>query len=64
MAKKLLIDNDELFEEVDISITDHKQNMFDKVKNSGAPIPKTVPQIFQDDKYIGGYTELKDYMDS
>ena len=33
------------------------------IATNGTVIPKTVPQIFVDDHYIGGYTELVEYFE-
>lgn len=55
-AKQLLIDHGFIFEE--INAKEVKDALVEKVTGAGYPAPKTVPQIFKDDQYIGGYTEL------
>jgi len=42
-----------------IGTTHTKEDLLEKVPNA-----KTVPQIFIDNTYVGGYTELVDYFKS
>lgn len=48
---------------------DIDKRMIEDVENkrellARVPAAKTVPQIFLDDVYIGGYTQLKEYFDN
>jgi len=54
-AKHLLNKKKINYEEIDIGYDDKKREEMLK-KSNGA---KTVPQIFIEEKHIGGYTELK-----
>ena len=54
-AKHLLNKKKISYEEIDIGYDDKKREEMQK-KSSGA---KTIPQIFIDEKHIGGYVELK-----
>ena len=54
-AKHLLNKKKINFEEIDIGYDDKKREEMLK-KSNGA---KTIPQIFIEDKHIGGYVELK-----
>ena len=54
-AKHLLIKKKINYEEIDIGYDDKKREEMLK-KSNGA---KTIPQIFIDEKHIGGYVELK-----
>jgi len=56
-AKSLLETNGLLFEEVEAST--NRDILIERVVRSGHPEPRTVPQIFQGDTYIGGYMELQ-----
>ncbi len=55
-AKKLLQDNGLEYET--ISAVEQRETLIKRVKSSTGVPPKTVPQIYLGDKYIGGYTEL------
>ena len=46
------------FNEVDLSDDEERQNFYKKVGNN----VKTVPQIYIDDKRIGGYPHLKEWL--
>ena len=54
-AKHLLNKKEISYEEIDIGYDDKKREEMLK-KSNGA---KTIPQIFIEDKHIGGYVELK-----
>ena len=54
-AKHLLNKRKINFEEIDIGYDDEKREEMLK-KSNGA---KTIPQIFIEDKHVGGYVELK-----
>ena len=54
-AKHLLNKKKISYEEIDIGYDDKKREEMLK-KSNGA---KTIPQIFVEDKHIGGYVELK-----
>ena len=54
-AKHLLNKKKINYEEIDIGYDDKKREEMSK-KSNGA---KTIPQIFIEDKHIGGYVELK-----
>jgi glutaredoxin 3 len=58
-AKQLLQQYNIMFEERNIQETWTKQDLLNVVPNA-----RTVPQIFIDQKYIGGYTDLVDYFSS
>jgi len=55
-AKKLLDENGILWEERNIQKDWTKEDLLQVV-----PFARTVPQIFIDNKHIGGYTDLVDY---
>jgi len=57
-AKKLLNAKGIEFEERKIGDGYTKEELLEAVPNA-----RTVPQIFLDDKLIGGFTELKEYLD-
>jgi glutaredoxin len=57
-AKELLADYNIAYEERNISCGEWTREQLQEA----APGTKTVPQIFIDGKYIGGFTELKAYM--
>ena len=54
-AKRLLIRNDLKFSEIDVSTKDGLRDEMIKKSNG----KRTIPQIFFDDKHIGGYQELR-----
>ncbi len=54
-AKHLLNKKKINYEEIDIGYDDKKREEMSK-KSNGA---KTIPQIFIEDKHVGGYVELK-----
>lgn len=56
-AKELLNSLAISYEEKNISRDYTKQQMLEHI-----PTAKTVPQIFFEDKYIGGYTELVQFI--
>jgi glutaredoxin 3 len=56
-AKKLLEQNKIPYEERKIGDGYTKEELLEAVPNA-----RTVPQIFLDDKLIGGYTELKQFL--
>ena len=53
-AKRLLLRNNLEFNEIDISTKDNLRDEMIKKANGR----RTIPQIFFDDKHIGGYQEL------
>ncbi len=55
-AKRLLLRNNATFEEIDIASKDGLRDEMIKKSNGR----RTVPQIFIDDRHIGGYQELRD----
>lgn len=57
-AKSLLNQKGILFEEKKIGDGYTKEELLEAVPNA-----RTVPQIFIDEKLIGGYTELKKYFE-
>jgi len=59
MAKNLLEDLDLPFEERNISQGEWSREQLQEA----APDSKTVPQIFLQGKYIGGFSELKVYIE-
>lgn len=58
-AKMLLEKHDMPFEE--ISITEHRDTMFERVIAATGEAPRTAPQIFIDDQYIGGFDQLSEW---
>ena len=60
MAKDLLADYNIEYEERNISKGEWTREQLEEA----APGSKTVPQIFFDGKYVGGFTELKKYMEN
>ena len=54
-AKRLLLRNNLKFKEIDISTKDGLRDEMIKKANGR----RTIPQIFFDDKHIGGYQELR-----
>lgn len=59
MAKDLLVDYNIAYEERNISKGEWTREQLQEA----APGSKTVPQIFLDGKYVGGFTELKQFME-
>ena len=58
MAKQLLEMKGMEFEERNIESNEWSRgDMLDEV-----PFAETVPQIFHDENYVGGFTELQDYL--
>ena len=55
-AKRLFSRNNIKFKEIDISTKDGLRDEMIKKSNGR----RTVPQIFIDDRHIGGYQELRD----
>ena len=58
-AKGLLNAHSIDFNEVDLSNDNERQNFYKKL---GANV-KTVPQVYIDNKRIGGYQQLKEWLD-
>ena len=55
-AKRLLLRNNLKFKEIDISTKDGlREEMIQKSKGK-----RTIPQIFFDNKHVGGYVELRE----
>ena len=54
-AKRLLTRNNATYNEIDISIIDGAMDEMIKKANG----KRTIPQIFFDDKHIGGYDEVR-----
>ena len=54
-AKRLLLRNNLEFNEIDVSTKDGLRDEMIKKANGR----RTIPQIFFDDKHIGGYQELR-----
>lgn len=57
-AKNLLNLKGIIYEERNINKNWTREQLLDAV-----PMARTVPQIFLDDTYIGGYTDLKQYLE-
>lgn len=55
-AKELLAEYNIEYEERDVSLAPYKQELLLRV-----PDARTVPQIFINDVYIGGYSDLLEY---
>lgn len=45
-------------EYTELNAVDHLQDLVKLVESAGMPRPRTVPQIFIDDVYIGGFDQL------
>jgi glutaredoxin 3 len=58
MAEKLLQQKGVEIDERKLGFGWNREQLFEAVPNA-----KTVPQIFLDGKYIGGYDDLKKYFD-
>lgn len=58
MAETLLKSKNIEIDERKLGFGWNREQLFESV-----PTAKTLPQIFLDGKYIGGYTELKKYFD-
>lgn len=58
-AKNLLKSRNIEFEE--INLTNDDDGKFDLIKKTGQ---RTFPQVFFGEKFIGGYTDLKSFLDS
>jgi glutaredoxin len=43
----------------EISAVDHRDQLIEEVTKETGAAPRTVPQIWLDGKYVGGYTELE-----
>tara|TARA_B100001013_G_scaffold309541_1_gene213978 strand:- start:627 stop:866 length:240 start_codon:yes stop_codon:yes gene_type:complete len=54
-AKRLLLRNNLEFNEIDVSIKDELRDEMIKKSNGR----RTIPQIFFDNKHVGGYQELR-----
>lgn len=65
-AKQLLASKSLAYKEVEIDVG--QQHILGKtyvpasVLKEKVPTARTVPQIFDDEKHIGGFTELKEYL--
>ena len=57
LAKAVLEDNGFEYEEKIIGVTVNRQDLLDIL-----PEAKTVPQIFDGELHIGGYTELRTFL--
>jgi len=57
-AKELLKQKNIQFEQIDLTSDEDKR--LELVKKTGH---KTMPQIFFDEKFIGGYTDLKKHLE-
>ena len=55
-AKRLLLRNNLKFKEIDISTKEGLREEMIKKANGR----KTIPQIFFDDRHVGGYVELRE----
>ena len=55
-AKRLLLRNNLEFKEIDISTKDGLRDEMIKKANG----MRTIPQIFFDDRHVGGYVELRE----
>jgi len=58
-AKMLLSQRGIPFETIYVASAEAKQAMLDRIEQSGNPPPRMVPQIFNDEEYIGGYDQLR-----
>ena len=58
-AKQLLAENSIVYEERNLDKDWTKSQLLEMV-----PAARTVPQIFIDNKYVGGYTDLVGYLNS
>lgn len=55
-AKRLL--EEKGIDYIEINAPLHKDLMIKRIVDLGHPAPRTVPQIFLDEEYVGGFTEL------
>jgi glutaredoxin 3 len=46
-------------EYTEISAPDNLEALMTRIEESGNPRPRTVPQIFLDGEFVGGYDKLK-----
>ncbi len=58
-AKQLLSTRGQSYTEIDLMQEGAKDRMFERFEKQSLPLPRTVPQIFIDGEYIGGYDQLK-----
>lgn len=64
MAKNLLKMKNVEYEEKNIEEDiEARKELFEKAEKINV-VPRTAPQIWLDDKYIGGFNELKAYFDN
>lgn len=61
-AKQLLINKGIEYQE--ISAIEHREDLIRRVTETTGSAPRTVPQIWLDETYIGGFTELDAYFKS
>lgn len=59
MAKKLLEEKNESYKEININHVENPEEVLKEISNITKS--KTFPQIVLNGKYIGGYTDLRDY---
>lgn len=60
-AKYLLTQRGIQFEE--ISAIDFRSQLFERVEEATGAPPRTVPQIWVGDEYVGGYDQLVEYFE-
>lgn len=58
---KTLLKNKKL-EYTEYAAADTRDALIARVEATGAPTPKTIPQIFIDDQYIGGFDQLAAFL--
>jgi len=49
-------------EYVELQAPDHLETLMERIDAAGQPRPRTVPQIFLDGAYIGGYDRLAEQL--
>jgi glutaredoxin 3 len=63
-AKRLLESKGITYEEYNMSLQPEKREELLEAVNALGVVPRTVPQIWLNNKYIGGFDELKSHYDN
>jgi glutaredoxin 1 len=68
-AKQLVLDKELEHSIIDVSVgsqaeqDEARQALIDRVVDQTGVPPKTMPQIFVDDQYVGGYDQLAEFLE-